>query len=127
MSNRLALIIEDMTPIADALAFILGQSGFRTESIADGQAALERLDAGDRELPGVVVLDLNLPHVDGRSILQHIRATARLAAIQVIVTTANPRMAAEIADQADVVLLKPVTFDQLSTLAARLAEEGSPD
>ena len=43
-----------------------------------------------------------------------------------IVTTANPRMAAEIADQADVVLLKPVTFDQLSTLAARLADEGSP-
>ena len=80
MSNRLALIIEDMTPIADALAFILGQSGFRTESIGDGRAALERLDAGDRELPGVVVLDLNLPHVDGRSILQHIRATARLAA-----------------------------------------------
>ena len=127
MSDKLALIIEDMTPIADALAFILGQSGFRTESIADGQAALERLDAGDRELPGVVVLDLNLPHVDGRRILQHIRATARLAAIQVIVTTANPRMAAEIEDQADVVLLKPVTFDQLSTLAARLADEGSPD
>jgi CheY-like chemotaxis protein len=127
MSNRLALIIEDMPPIADAFAFILQRAGFQTEIVADGRAALARLDDPGKSPPGVVVLDLNLPQLDGQSVLQHIRATQRLAGAQVIVATANPRMAQEVEDQADVVLLKPVTIEQLSTLAARLAEEEPPD
>jgi hypothetical protein len=39
----------------------------------------------------------------------------------VVIATADPQMADELQDRSDLVLLKPVSFNQLRDLAARLA------
>jgi CheY-like chemotaxis protein len=70
--------------------------------------------------PALVVLDLHLPHVSGKTLLRQIRADERLRETRVILTTADALMAAHLDEEADVVLLKPVSVTQLRDLATRL-------
>jgi two-component system response regulator len=60
----------------------------------DGQEALDILFGrrdGDGALPGLILLDLNLPKVDGRELLEKIKADRRLKLIPVIALTASTR------------------------------------
>lgn len=120
-SSKLALIVEDTPQIADAFSFVLQAAGFETEVLTDGVMALTRLQDSSRDLPLIVVLDMNLPRMDGAEVLRRIRADERLSHLQVIVATANSHMAEAVEDQADIVLLKPVSFEQLRALSTRLA------
>ena len=102
-SNKrpLALIIEDDQEQADIFAQALERAEFEAEIIYDGTAALERLAA---VTPALVVLDLQLPYVLGEDIL----------------ATADPLRARLLREKSDLILIKPVSFFQLSELAARL-------
>lgn len=113
----LALIIEDDQEQAGIFARALEVAEFETEIIHNGKAALDRLAA---VVPDLVVLDLQLPYVSGDDILHRIRADERLAKTRVMLTTANPLMARSLREESDLVLIKPVSFFQLSELAARL-------
>jgi DNA-binding response OmpR family regulator len=111
------LIIEDDQDLSIIFSEALQAAGFETEIVRAGDVALERLAA---TTPSVVVLDLHLPRVAGTEILRHIRADPRLAGVRVIVATAHPHMAESLRDEADLVLLKPISFSQLRDLAAIL-------
>jgi len=116
--SKLALIIEDERDLATIFSNALEAAGFQTEIINAGDKAVERLAD---IVPDVVILDLHLPRVAGTDILQRIRADARFADTRVLVTTADARMAETLADQADLVLIKPISFSQLRDLAMRMA------
>ncbi|HUX75642.1 MAG TPA: response regulator [Anaerolineae bacterium] len=118
MSGRSALIIEDNSELAIIFSQALQAAGFATGIIQDGDQALARLAI---TTPDVVVLDLHMPRVSGVEILRHIRADARLAGTRVIVATADMRATDMLQDQADLVLIKPISFNQLRDLAGRLA------
>jgi len=116
MSNLNALIVEDNDDLADIFAMALQGAGFETQIAPAGDVALMQLSSST---PDIVVLDLNLPRVPGTEILRHIRADVRLVSTKVIIATAYPRMLESIEDEADLVLLKPVSFVQLRDLATR--------
>lgn len=118
MSNLKALIIEDEADLAEIYTKALQREGFETETINDGKKAIERLASVS---PNVILLDLHLPQISGAAILEAIRADERLKKIPVIVTTADERQAEELVNQADLVLLKPVSLNQLRELASRMA------
>jgi CheY-like chemotaxis protein len=118
MSKLKALIIEDEADLAEIYTKALQREGFETETINDGKKAVERLKVIS---PNVIVLDLHLPQMSGATILQFIRADVRLKKTPVIVTTADERQAEEMEDKADLVLLKPVSLNQLRELASRMA------
>jgi CheY-like chemotaxis protein len=118
MSNLQALIIEDEADLAEIYTKALQREGFETETINNGKKALERLTTAT---PNVILLDLHLPQVGGVTILQFIRSDERLKKIPVIVTTADERQAEELEHKADLVLLKPVSLNQLRELANRMA------
>jgi DNA-binding response OmpR family regulator len=67
------LIVDDDLDLADVLSFTLRRAGFEVIVAHDGQMALERWRA---ENPDLIVLDLNLPRLDGLSVCQQIRAEA---------------------------------------------------
>ena len=114
----IALIIEDDEDLSIIFSEALNAAGFQTETIRNGQLALERL----REvIPEVVSLDMHLPGVSGLDILKFIRAEKRLALTNVVVTTADAVMAEQVRETADFVLIKPITFGQLRDLTARLS------
>ncbi|MEW5871218.1 MAG: response regulator [Chloroflexota bacterium] len=116
MEKSLALIVEDDKNLALAFSEALSDAGYQTEVIYDGQTALERLSD---TLPHMVVLDLHIPRVKGLEVLKHIRADARLTHTRVIVATADDRTAEMVAGMANLVLLKPIGYQQLRELSAR--------
>ena len=75
MPKPLALIIEDDTNLSRIFSLAL-QTDFETEIYGDGSTAFMRLANAE---PTVVVLDLNLPGLQGKDILADIRANRRLA------------------------------------------------
>jgi DNA-binding response OmpR family regulator len=117
MSQMLGLVVEDDQDLSVIFSEALQAAGFETEIVRAGDVALERLAV---MTPKVVVLDLQLPHVAGMDILHYIRTEPRLANIRVIVATAHPHLAEGLHDEADLVLLKPISFSQLRDLAAIL-------
>lgn len=122
MNEKFALIIEDEEDLATIFSEALKAGGFKTEIIYDGLVAQQRLA---EVFPDVVVLDLNLPHVDGNQLLNQIRDDERLEKTRVLVATADAGMADMLDREADLVLLKPISFIQLRMMAERMgtAEE----
>ncbi len=80
------LIVEDDPDIADLVARYLDKAGYITEHAATGRDALQAIAARP---PGLLVLDLMLPHVDGLEICRLVRANEATAAIPVIILTAR--------------------------------------
>jgi DNA-binding response OmpR family regulator len=67
------LIVDDDRVLADVLSFTMRRAGFEIVQAFDGQAAIQRW-AEDR--PDLIVLDVNLPKLDGFAVCQHIREHA---------------------------------------------------
>jgi DNA-binding response OmpR family regulator len=122
MGNPLAFVIEDHEDAATIFSEALKAAGFEAEVIRSGDVALKRLS---ETVPDMVILDLNLPQVSGTEILARIRSEERLADTCVIVATAHPQLADSIQGEADLVLLKPISFTQLRSLATRLGSADS--
>lgn len=114
----LALIIEDNQDQNLVFTTALYQAGYDTESILEGSVAQKRLN---EIVPQVVVLDLHIPGVHGEVLLHQIRSDYRLKDVRVMLATADATLAKELQSQADFVLLKPISFTQLSGIAKRLA------
>ncbi len=97
MSIRV-LIAEDEPHIVESLSFVLGREGFDVSAVLDGESVIEQLRA---ERPGVVILDVMLPQLNGFEVLKRIKSDPSLAAIPVVILTAkgqaqDRRMAEEI-------------------------------
>lgn len=117
MTKPCVFVVEDDPKLNEIIAITL-QADFEVETCADGDTAVKRL----RYLaPQIVVLDLNLPGTPGRDILALIRADERLAKTRVILTTADSLQAETLTNDADIVLLKPVSPMQLKELALRIS------
>src|SRR4051794_8035925 len=65
------LVVEDDAAISEPLVRALAREGHDVEHVADGEAALDRLDAASIDL---VVLDVGLPGVDGVEVCRRARA-----------------------------------------------------
>jgi len=117
--NELALIIEDDEDLGDIFAEALRGVGFEVEHIEDGEVAQERLKHG--AVPYLILLDMHVPHISGAELLTNIiKKDERFAKTIVILTTADARMGEAYTEQADFVMIKPISFVQLRDLSNRL-------
>lgn len=116
-TKPLALIIEDHEDQNFIFTTALKQAGFSTESILEGATAQKRLT---EVVPKLIVLDLHIPEIHGEEILRQIRGDHRLDNTRVILATADASLAENLQAQVDFVMLKPVSFTQLSQLSKRL-------
>ena len=98
MSHKDILLVEDNPDDIELtrIAFDEAKVANRLVVVRDGAEALDYLfargthagrDAAD--LPSIVLLDLNLPRVDGREVLQAIREDARTRSLPVVVLTTS--------------------------------------
>jgi two-component system OmpR family response regulator len=74
MSHKI-LIVDDDAHIREVLRFALGKAGMDTSEAGDGEAAL---DAVGRNRPDLVVLDINMPRMDGLEVCRRLRAEGDL-------------------------------------------------
>lgn len=68
--TRTCLVVDDSRVVRKVARRILETHGFKVEEAADGQAAL---DACRRTMPDCVLLDWNMPVMDGITLLRHLR------------------------------------------------------
>jgi CheY-like chemotaxis protein len=85
MSPRI-LIVDDSSLQRRAIVSLLAPYDCELLEAADGQLALEAVRAAH---PNLVLLDYNMPVMDGLGFLQALRADPAIAATQVIMLTAN--------------------------------------
>ena len=116
MTKPLVLIVED-DPTQNQIFSITLKNDFEVEAFSDGDSALARLD---EVTPTLLVLDLHLPGANGREILAKIREDERFSETRVILATADEQQADMLNEKADIVLLKPISPEQLKDLALRL-------
>jgi two-component system, OmpR family, alkaline phosphatase synthesis response regulator PhoP len=81
-----ALVVEDDPDIVELIDHYLRAEGFEVEAVGDGRRALERLRAAAYH---VVILDLQLPGLDGLSLCSELRRDKRTSALPVIMLTAR--------------------------------------
>jgi DNA-binding NtrC family response regulator len=77
------LVVDDESSQRTALASIVGRWGYRVESASDGVEALDKLRTFDAD---AIIADLNMPNMDGKTLLAELRKAA--SPIPVIVLTA---------------------------------------
>ena len=92
--DREILLIEDNADDEELVVLALTEAGVANpvRVLRDGAAALEYLFTVDREslrLPRVVLLDLQLPRVNGLQVLRRIRADERTRHLPVVVLTSS--------------------------------------
>jgi signal transduction histidine kinase/chemotaxis response regulator CheB len=104
------LVVDDDLAVRETICESLRGSGYAVTSVADG---LEAQAAVAESLPSIVILDLQMPNLDGFELLARWRADARTASLPVLVLTGKDLSQAEtelLRRQADGVFSKSQTW-----------------
>lgn len=83
------LLVEDDLDHAELVRRVIGAQPqpVELEVVADGESALERLDAAER--PDLVLLDLRLPRASGLRVLEELKSRPGLAGVPCVVLTTS--------------------------------------
>jgi CheY-like chemotaxis protein len=103
------LVVEDDRDLREVLSESLRFEGFEVTEAADGADALALLQGGIR--PGLIILDLVMPRMDGRQLLAAMRSDDALAAIPVALVTGTPSR--DLRGEVHAILKKPVGIEDL--------------
>ncbi|MGC6487329.1 MAG: response regulator [Planctomycetota bacterium] len=115
----LVLIVDDEEDLADAVERLLQRAGFRTVKVHDGRAAL----AAVRELrPDLLLLDYELPELDGLEVIEELRRDPETRELSVLLNSSARVSFAEI-QRADGFLSKPFTDGLLYSMIDRVLKK----
>ncbi len=124
-----ALVVDDFESMRRIIRNILVQMGFDQVDVApDGECALRMLENGDY---GLLVTDWSMPGMDGIELVRAVRADPRLAALAVLMVTAETTrdgVLRAIEAGVDEYLVKPFTQEALRAKIERLlaSRAGAP-
>ena len=80
------LLVDDEDQLRRVMRDLLERDGYSVTEARDGVEALDQID---RHAPDIIVLDLNLPGLDGYGVLSHLRSRPATVDIPVVVLTAQ--------------------------------------
>ncbi|MEW5870761.1 MAG: response regulator transcription factor [Chloroflexota bacterium] len=106
-----ALVVDDDFALADVVSFTLRKAGYEVIVAHDGHVALERWRS---EAPDLIILDLNLPKVDGLSVCRQIRAQDNTPIIMLSVRDDEDDVVTGLHLGADDYIVKPFSPRQLA-------------
>ena len=110
MSNGRILVVDDEPAILRAVGAGLEARGFRVVTAATGQAAL---DAIATDVPDVVVLDLNLPDIDGVEVCRRVRTWSDVPIVVLSAEGSEHRKVLALDEGADDYVTKPFSMAEL--------------
>ena len=116
------LIVDDDLALADVVSFTMRRAGFEVIAAHDGQEALERWEA---ENPDLIILDLNLPKLDGLKVCQRIRSQSNTPIIILSVRGEEDDVVSGLEIGADDYIVKPFSPRQLVARAEAVLRRSS--
>jgi PAS domain S-box-containing protein len=112
-STGSVLIVDDEPDSREIVGLVLEMRGYSVARSANGREALDYLKSTD-ELPSIILLDLNMPVMDGRELVSTVKKDRALASIPIVLVSSDHDLADEQeALGARAALEKPVHVDQL--------------
>jgi CheY-like chemotaxis protein len=84
--SKLLMVVEDVPGIRELLELTLRFSSYEVISAADGQEALDKLQGSH---PALIVTDILMPHMDGFSLIYHLRKDQKTRDIPVVFLSAT--------------------------------------
>jgi CheY-like chemotaxis protein len=121
LRQKTVLVAEDSADTRAVLRRVLASYGYRIVEAADGREAVE---AAVRECPDLVVMDLNMPVMDGLAATERIRELKdRCGNVPIVAVTAFDTYGmrdAALEAGCDAYLLKPLALDELESVVAGL-------
>lgn len=121
-SERTVLLVEDYADSRFMLGRLLEMSGYRVLEAADGR---EAVGVAERECPDVVLMDLQMPVLDGftaTSLIRRTESTCRVPIIAVSAQSTEDYVAAAKRVGCDHFVPKPIDFDLLLGLVRDCTE-----
>ena len=107
-ASRTILLVEDEDELRHLYRQVLLLAGYQVVEARSGYEALQRLET---RVPDLVVLDLGLPGIDGKSVYRELAAQSSTRAVPVLIVTGNPQDAVDL--RVACVMTKPVSAKQL--------------
>lgn len=117
------LVVDDNVDAADTLAMLLEFLDYETRTAYDGRQALQ---AAESWQPDLVILDINMPVLDGYAAAREFRAAHRSPRVVLVALTARSLPTDQAAAEAagfDVHLTKPVDGGQLAGVVEHALQE----
>lgn len=118
------VVVEDDPEIRRGLITGLAERGYAVTSYPAGLPVLEHVV---KDRPDVVLLDLGLPDIDGRSLLAMIRAVSDVPVIVVTARDDDRSMVGALDEGADDYVIKPFGIDQVAARIRAVLRRSSTD
>jgi two-component system, cell cycle response regulator DivK len=124
VAGRTILVAEDDPDIRLMMSTLLGMKGYHVVESADGQ---ETLDVAQRERPDLILMDLQLPRLNGFAVARFIRQSDSLRRTPIVVVSAHDpakHRALALAAGCNAFVQKPIDFEHLDELIVSLLPQG---
>ncbi len=111
------LIAEDAPSLRSLFAKVLKNAGFDVHIAVNGLDVIAQLE---QQLPDVLVIDLGMPGVSGEEVIRYVQQRQSVKRVKIVVVTGN-HLASQsaLADQVDLMLIKPVSPRDLVSFVKR--------
>ena len=114
---RPILVVDDDSAIRDSERQVLADNGFRVVEARDGAEALRAIDV---EQPALIVLDVQMPGIDGPTFARELRTRLRRVPLVILTGVPDPKREADRCN-AEAFLRKPFDADELVRVVRRFA------
>ena len=114
------LLVEDHPQNSYLMTYLLENRGYEVETAVDGAEALEAIE---RRVPGLILMDMQLPRIDGYEATRLIKADGRFKDIPLVAVTAHSMRGDQdkaIAAGCDIYVTKPINGEELLALVEKL-------
>src|SRR5688572_26062276 len=118
MQRPLAFVIEDQMSLSTLYEDALRLVGYDVKLFRNGLEAINAIEMN--EPPAFIILDVNLPGLSGKDVLQHIRKNKKYTKVPILLATANSVMAKVIQPDLtaiDQLFIKPLSMMDLQKMA----------
>ena len=111
---------DDRSLLTDALDLVA--PGFIIDTVEDGFKALAYLNTKKPHLPCLLILDLNMPGMNGKEVIQIIKNDPALESLPIVAfsTSSNPQDVVECANYGVDMITKPITFAELQVTLKKM-------
>ena len=118
------LVVEDNDDSLFMLKTVLTRKGYRVAEAWDGKQAI---DVAESEEIDLILLDLQLPRLNGLGVIHRLRQNAKLVNVPIVIITGqdpDKYRTSAIAEGCDDFLMKPIDFDRLDAVLEYYAPIG---
>ena len=107
--SKLVLVVDDSMLIRHTVCRFLEERGFSVESATNGRDALDSIT---RQLPDLVITDLQMPGMSGNQLISALKRQPATANLPVVVLSSCNRFEDEVEDQIEYAICKDIDIEE---------------